>query len=372
MFDVNLVFALSTGLVAAFNPCGFAMLPAYLSYFLGLETDEETNSAKNILRGLKVGLTLSAGFVFLFGLVGILTNTIVSESAIERRIGYATLTFGVLMVPLGIAMIRGYEPKLKLPMLQRGTGSRELPSIFMFGVSYAIVSISCTAPIFFGTVIASFGTDGFVNGMGVFVAYALGMGLVILTLTIGIAMARNSVATNMRKVLPYINRASGGLLVVAGFFLAWYGLWEVRIARDASVGSNGFVDLSNEGSARLTTWVADVGGDRFGMATVVIIFGLLTLALTATLSRRSDRLLLRGGFAAVYVLIEAVRYEFDLLLLPLLRTVADLPGRIGNWFTDPARWPVLFEVVSLSSLGLLVGFSLWRRFGPGEADLTYG
>lgn len=368
MFDVNLAFPLSAGLVAAFNPCGFAMLPAYLSYFLGLDSEGDSSPTKNIFRGLTVGLTLSAGFVFLFGVIGILTNTVVSEGAIESRIGYATFTFGVLMVPLGIAMVLGYEPKLKLPRMQKGTNSRDLPSIFLFGVSYAVVSISCTAPIFFGTVVGSFGREGFVNGMAVFVAYAVGMSLVILTLTLGIAMARTSVATNMRKVLPYVNKASGVLLVIAGFFLAWYGIWEIRISRDATVGSNQLVDLSNDGSARLNQWVNDVGSGRFAMATLVLVLGALTWALSASLEKQSDRRWLRGGFLAVYLLIEIVRYEFNLLILPILRTLADLPERVANWFTDPGRWPVLFEVVGVALLVLLITMGVRRAVRRRGAD----
>ena len=83
MIDVDLAFPLSAGVVAAFNPCGFAMLPAYLSYFLGVEAGEERSSATSATRGLAVGLTLSAGFVFLFGLVGLLTGTVLAEGFIE-------------------------------------------------------------------------------------------------------------------------------------------------------------------------------------------------------------------------------------------------------------------------------------------------
>jgi cytochrome c biogenesis protein CcdA len=373
MFDAPVAFALSAGLVAAFNPCGFAMLPAYLSYFLGLESEEESSMSRNIMRGLAVGLTLSAGFVFLFGLIGILTNTVVSAGAIESRIGYATFVFGVLMVPLGIAMLMGKEPKLNLPRMQKGTGSTELPSIFLFGVSYAVVSISCTAPIFFGTVVGSFGEDGFIDGMAVFIAYAIGMSLVILTLTMAMAMARSSVATTMRKVLPYVNRVSGALLVVAGVFLAWYGAWEIRISRDPEVGTNQLVDLSNDASARLNQWITDVGGGRFAMATLVLVGGALVWALSANLKRRSDRMWLRGGFVAIYLLIEVVRYQFDLLILPLIRTIGDLPERIGNWFTDPWRWPVLFEILAFGFITAIVASLLWRKFGgtaQGEVDAT--
>ncbi|MGI9610181.1 MAG: cytochrome c biogenesis protein CcdA, partial [Acidimicrobiia bacterium] len=241
---------------------------------------------------------------------------------------------------------------------------RELPSIFMFGISYAIVSISCTAPIFFGSVIGSFGRESFVDGLAVFIAYALGMSLVIMTLTLGIAMARTGIATNMRRFLPYVNRVSGGLLVIAGAFLAWYGWWEIQIARGSSE-SNALVDLSNDASARLQEWINDVGTGRFAMATVVIIVGAITWALTAGLTRRSDRLILRSGFVVVYLLIEAVRYDFDLLLLPLLRTIADIPERVSNWFTDPGRWPVLFEV-ALAAVLIAIAF-FWTRHAVTRA-----
>ena len=38
--DARLALAFSAGMVATVNPCGFALLPAYLSYFLGLEEAE--------------------------------------------------------------------------------------------------------------------------------------------------------------------------------------------------------------------------------------------------------------------------------------------------------------------------------------------
>ena len=60
MFSADLAFPFTLGLVAAFNPCGFAMLPVYVSFFLGKDADSST--ARNIMRALKVGLALTADF----------------------------------------------------------------------------------------------------------------------------------------------------------------------------------------------------------------------------------------------------------------------------------------------------------------------
>ncbi len=362
MLDVDLAFPLSAGLVAAFNPCGFAMLPAYVGYFLGLESDEETNVSRNVVRGLVVGLTMTLGFLFVFGVIGVLTSTFVSEAAVSRRIGYATMTFGVLLVPLGIAMLRGYEPKLRLPRMQAGTGSNQLPSIFLFGVSYAVVSVSCTIGIFLAVVASSFTNEGIVDGTAVYLAYGAGMGLVIMVLTLGVALARNSVATNMRRFLPYVNRVSGVMLALAGAYLIVYGWWEVQVLR-GNTDTNGLVRAGEDLQNRLTLWVDDVDSGRLATAITVLIVGILTWALSASLARRSDRTLLRGAFAAVYLVIEIARYELDLLVLPLLRTVADAPERLGNWFSDPLRWPVLFEVLAALALATMTFFALRRRFG---------
>ena len=378
MFDVDLAFPLSAGLVAAFNPCGFAMLPAYVSYFLGLESDDETNMAKNVIRGLVVGLTMTLGFIAVFGLVGILTSTIVSEGAINSRIPYATVGFGILMVPLGIAMLRGFEPKLNIPRLQLGGGSSQLPSVFLFGVSYAVVSISCTIGIFLSVVASSFDDGSIADGTAQFVAYGAGMGLVIMVLTIGVALARSSVATNMRKVLPHVNKISGVMLVLAGIYLTIYGWWEIQVldTGDPNPFADSIVGRFEDLQSRVTTWVTDVGAGRLALGLTVLMVGILTWALTSTLTKRNDRLALRGAFVAVWALIEVLRYDFDLLVLPLLRTIADIPERVGNWFTDPWRFPVLFELLAAAIIGAVVWFWARRRFAasarttdaPGDAD----
>lgn len=374
MFDVDLAFPLSAGLVAAFNPCGFAMLPAYVSYFLGLESDDETNMAKNVVRGLVVGLTMTLGFIAVFGLVGILTSTIVSESAINSRIPYATVAFGILMVPLGIAMLRGFEPKLRIPRLQVGGKNSQLPSVFLFGVSYAVVSISCTIGIFLSVVASSFDDGSIADGTAQFVAYGAGMGLVIMILTIGVALARSSVATNMRKILPHVNKISGVMLVFAGIYLTIYGWWEIQVldSNDPNPFADSVVGRFEDLQSRVTTWVSDVGAGRLALGLTVMIVGILTWALTSTLSKRNDRLALRGAFVAIWALIEIIRYDLDLLVLPLLRTIGDVPERVGNWFTDPLRWPVVFEILAGAVVAAIVWFWARRRFGGADATVEPG
>ena len=76
-----IVYAFGVGMVATFNPCGFAMLPAYLSYFLGLENARDTDSRADatVLRALAVGAAMTAGFVVVFGVLGLVLDPILSS-----------------------------------------------------------------------------------------------------------------------------------------------------------------------------------------------------------------------------------------------------------------------------------------------------
>lgn len=356
-----LSIAFATGLVAAFNPCGFAMLPAYLSYFVSLESQEEAHLSRNIFRGLIVGLTLTVGFVLFFGVIGILASTIISQGAIQSRLSWATFIIGILMVPLGIAMLVGYEPKLLIPRLNRGGTSRQLPSIFLFGISFAVVSLGCTAPLFFTTVVGSFESRNVWEGTLVFLAYGGGMSLIVMILTLATALARNEVATSMRRVLPYVSKISGGFLVLAGGFLILYGWWEIQVLR-GNFGSNWFVDTTLMFQTNLTNWLGDVGETRIAVAIALILWAVVLRALWPMLEKRVAYLWL-GLWIATWGLIEIWNYDWELFVLPVWRTIIDLPFRVADWFRDPGRWAVLFEVLAAAMIGLII----WSRVRKRKA-----
>ena len=354
-----LSFAFATGLVAAFNPCGFAMLPAYLSYFVSLESDEEAHISRNILRGLVVGLTLTVGFVLFFGVIGILASTIISQGAIQSRLSWATFIIGILMVPLGIAMLVGYEPKILVPRLSKGGTSRQLPSIFLFGVSFAVVSLGCTAPLFFATVVSSFESRNVWEGTLVFLTYGGGMSLIVMILTLATALARNEVATSMRRVLPYVSKISGGFLVLAGGFLILYGWWEIQVLR-GNFGSNWFVDTTQLFQTNITNWLGDVGETRIAVAIALILWAVVLRALWPMLEKRVAYLWL-GLWIVAWGLAEIWNYDWELFVLPTWRTIIDLPFRVADWFRDPGRWAVLFEVLAAVIIGLVIWGRVRRR-----------
>lgn len=280
MIDAPMVFALTAGMVAAFNPCGFAMLPAYLGYFLGTGADggqTARGTSANVLHALGVGAVVTGGFVAIFGLAGVLITQF--SLRVQRFAPWLTIVIGLALVPLGIAMLRGWEPKISIPRLQRGGGGRGLGSMFVFGVSYATVSLTCTLPPFLAAVSTTFDRGSFTSGIAVFGAYAAGMGLVLMTLTVALGLARHSLVGRMKQVLPYVNRVAGGLVLAAGAYVAYYGYFDVQTLRGGAVNT-GPVNAVGNISSTISNWIETIGpgvvaGILGGLVGAVILLALV-------------------------------------------------------------------------------------------------
>jgi hypothetical protein len=88
-------YALGAGMAAAVNPCGFALLPAYLGLYLGTETA----TAPRLGRAVAVGAAMTAGVVALFGLAGLVLAAV--AAAVADLLPWLSLAVGVLMVAAG-------------------------------------------------------------------------------------------------------------------------------------------------------------------------------------------------------------------------------------------------------------------------------
>lgn len=245
MIDAPLALAFSAGLVATVNPCGFAMLPAYLSYFVGTGGDAPESRVASLRRALLIGSVVSAGFLLVFGVTGILITA--GVQAVTDFIPWLALAVGVLLAILGVAMLRGFELTVRLPKAKKTRGGRSLRSVFAFGVSYAIASLSCTLPVFLSVVALQAQRTDFISGIATFVAYGAGMSMLLLGITIAVGLGRQRLVGALRRSTRYINRIAGGVLVAAGVYIVWFWTTSLSVGA-AALGASGpfrfFEDLS--------------------------------------------------------------------------------------------------------------------------------
>jgi cytochrome c-type biogenesis protein len=274
---------LALGMVATVNPCGFAMLPAYLSYFLGLEDSEADEPRATVAQAVQVAGAVAGGFLAVFALAGAAVE--LTSLPVYENVPWVSIVIGLGLLLLGSAMLFGFEPNVRLPRLDRGGRERTIGSMFVFGVSYAVASIGCTLPLFLTAVAGTITRDSVLDGALVFAVYGLGMTLLLLGLTVGIALARTSIVRWLRRAQPYIGRVAGGLVALAGAYVAYYG-WHSRGLRQGQVPDSNVTDVVAGWSTDATRWIDDVGAVRIGVVVAVLLVA-MTVAVRHVRSRDS-------------------------------------------------------------------------------------
>ena len=258
MIDVALTNAFIVGLVSVVNPCGFPMLPAYLSWFMG------DDGANRVPRAVLSALTVSAGFLVVFAGVGIPINA--GVTAIYEWVPWFTIVIGTALALLGIAILAGLNVKLPLPRLDRGGGTRGFRSMFLFGVSYAITSISCTIGPFLVVVAGTTKRANLLSGAVAFGAYGVGFTLLLTALAVSLALAQDSLVRRVRSILRHTERIAGALLVLVGAYLVYYGIY----ALDDTPGESPLVTRVDDWSSRISAWLQN-GGTSLGLVLAGIV-----------------------------------------------------------------------------------------------------
>jgi cytochrome c-type biogenesis protein len=221
-------FAFSAGMVSSVNPCGFAMLPAYLGLYLGdnLGEDDHSGLATRLQRAVLVGGTVTAGFVVMFAVVGVPIG--LGARGIVTFFPWVGLGIGVLLAVVGAYLLSGGKLYTNLAMrLSSKMGNANNNSVrgyFTFGLGYGTASLSCTLPIFLAVIGGTFTADTFLDSLLQFMLYGFGMGTVILTLTVGMAVFKGVMVGGLRKMLPYVGTISAVMLLVSGAFIVYYWL----------------------------------------------------------------------------------------------------------------------------------------------------
>jgi cytochrome c biogenesis protein CcdA len=268
---VGLAFA--AGLVAALNPCGFAMLPAYLT--LVVRGSGDGGAATAVGRAVAATAAMTLGFLTVFGTFGFLTVSL--ASTVQKYMPYVTVMIGIALVALGIWLLSGRELTLLLPSpLSRSASTvptSSLGSMFGYGVGYAIASLSCTVGPFLAVTGAGVGGTTVPGRVSVYLAYAAGFALVVGALAVAVALAGSALVERMRRILPYVNRIGGAVLIVVGLYVGYYGFYEVRLFTAGGSAEDPVVAAAGRLQGALAGWV-----HRHGAWPWLVLLGVLLLA----------------------------------------------------------------------------------------------
>jgi cytochrome c biogenesis protein CcdA len=278
----SLLLALTAGMLGAVNPCGFALLPAYLSVLVAGDQrpDGPRATAAAVGRALSCTAALTAGYVTVFGLFGLVLAPVAGW--LQPRLPWLTVVLGLTLAALGGWLLAGRQ----LPTPGRGVRAPRLTgsagSMVAFGMAYALASLGCAVGPFLAIVVSSLRAGSTGRGVLLFLCYAAGMGLVVGVTALAVALVRVSAVSRLRRAAAVVPRLGGAVLVVAGVYVAYYGWYELRLARDLRAsGHDPVITVAGELQHRLADLIAGVGAGP-----LVALLGVLALVGVAGVLRR--------------------------------------------------------------------------------------
>ena len=269
---VGLAFA--AGLVAALNPCGFAMLPAYLALVVRGSNDGR-GAAIAVGRAVAATAAMTLGFLAVFGTFGFFTVSL--ASTVQKYMPYVTVLIGIALVALGIWLLSGRALTLSLPnRLSRSASwapTSRLGSMFGYGMGYAIASLSCTIGPFLAVTGAGVGGTSVLSRVWIYLAYAAGFALVVGALAVAVALAGSALVERMRRILPYVNRIGGAVLIVVGLYVGYYGFYEIRLFTAGGNPADPVIAAAGRLQGTIAGWV-----HRHGAWPWLVLLAVLLLA----------------------------------------------------------------------------------------------
>lgn len=273
-------FALLLGAVAAFNPCGFALLPAYITVIVTGSADDRLTRAQALRRAVVFGLAMTAGFVAVFTGFGLLFGAVnvALQGSVLPYLPYVTVTLGIVLIGFGVAMALGKEvPGLRVRPASGRAPRADAWSQVLYGISFALASLSCTIAPFFAVVTQSLDASNPVGAIAPFVIYGAGMGTSVLLISLAAAFAGAAVGRALRERTGLILRIGGVIMVLAGVWVILYGLAELLprygvraldevLLRSSSVQGSISGAITDWGTPALVTVLALV------VAAIVVVF----------------------------------------------------------------------------------------------------
>jgi cytochrome c biogenesis protein CcdA len=220
------VYAFLLGIVAAFNPCGFALLPAYLGLYLN-EGNTGKSFAARTRRSLAVSAVVAVAFTLLFGVTGALFS--LASSLIVRLLPWVGLGVGILLIIAGgmslggrsLGLVTAQQVASKVGRDATSSGTRGYAA---FGLAYGLASLGCALPLFLallGTAVAGGGTW---SAVVAFALYGVGMATTLGVLTLAAGIVSFGILARLRGVGRFVSGLGAVLLLASGAYVVYYWL----------------------------------------------------------------------------------------------------------------------------------------------------
>lgn len=224
-------YAFALGAVAAFNPCGFALLPAYLGLYLRDGVPRSRVGAR-LSRSLVVAAVVGATFTVLFGAVGAVFS--LASALILRSLPWIGLGVGVVLILIGGLILSGRHIALSVPQrvatrIGQGASATGMRGYAAFGFAYGAASLGCTLPLFLAVMGTATAASGGWTAPIAFVLYGAGMAAALGILTVVAGVVSFGILGRVRGFVRIVSGLSAALLLLSGAYVVYYWLTAGRL-----------------------------------------------------------------------------------------------------------------------------------------------
>lgn len=212
-------FSFVQGVLAFLAPCAVALLPGYIVAFISRNSEGDPTVARRMARGLKLALLSILGILVIYSIAGAMI--IVAAQILKDYMKWITISMGAVLIVLGFLMVIGKNISFSLNM-NNATHRTEAVEAFIFGIAYAIGALGCLFPLFLVVATQAMAAPTLWMGASYIGAYFVGIsGMMIVTILLS-TFAKDMLMKYLRKILPHMERITGGLLILAGIYVIHY------------------------------------------------------------------------------------------------------------------------------------------------------
>lgn len=215
--EVSFFIAFGAGFLSFFSPCILPLIPAYIMYITGTNTEDEINKRKFLALSRTLGFVL--GFTIVFMLVGISAGSIGQSSIFKSNKDLIIKISSVVIIIFGLNMLGIFktsflntEKKFRLPKITNWF------SATLMGMAFAAGWTPCFGPIL-GSIVLYAGTqDTAIKGFYLLLVYSIGMAIPFILTSLFINLF-DRLINKANRFIPYISKISGIILILFGVIM---------------------------------------------------------------------------------------------------------------------------------------------------------
>ncbi len=212
-------FSFLQGILAFLAPCAVVLLPGYILAFISRNPVTGSQISARLGRGLKLAALSILGILIIYSIAGAMI--VLAGQVLKEYMKWVTIVMGVILIILGILMALGKSISFSLN-IQSSNHKTEAIEAFAFGIGYAIGALGCLFPLFLIVATQAMAAETVWEGSSYILAYFAGIsGMMVLTILLAI-FAKDFLQKNLRKILPYMEKITAVLLIIAGVYVIYY------------------------------------------------------------------------------------------------------------------------------------------------------